>query len=247
MVGPFGICHDAVRGLRGAKGGHRSLEATLAAHACAHGHARGMLSPCTRHPNDKRGFRQRDAAGTRVEGCSERADVRGLKALLAALGVELDLLVLFEVAVSGAGDRAEVREHVRRAVVGRDEAEALVGVEPFDGASGHDVIPSLSGTTAVIRESVPAAPARSFIVSGEHGLDGESTLRLGAQMRLEDGARDGERRRERDTLTGRTVDDALGLGQSDVSDEIAVLRRCVHVVRGFVPADRIVRERGRSG
>ena len=55
------------------------------------------------------------------------------------LGVELDLLRFLQAAVAAAGDRAEVREHVGGTVIGSDETESLLGVEPFDGAGGHIV------------------------------------------------------------------------------------------------------------
>ncbi len=55
----------------------------------------------------------------------DRLDVAGLRALLALGHVELDLLVLVEIPVADAGDRAEVHEDVRATVVLGDEAEAL--------------------------------------------------------------------------------------------------------------------------
>ena len=50
-------------------------------------------------------------------GGSDLADTPGLRALLALLDLELDLLALFEAAVPAAIDRAEVREDVGSAVV----------------------------------------------------------------------------------------------------------------------------------
>src|SRR5690606_19765113 len=69
---------------------------------------------------------------------SEAADVGSLQALGALLDVELDLLVLGQVAVAVTRDRLEVRENVFAAVVGSDEAEALVGVKPLNSSSCHD-------------------------------------------------------------------------------------------------------------
>src|SRR4029450_8394649 len=68
----------------------------------------------------------------------ERSHVDGLEALLALGDVELDSFALVQRAtvLDGAG----VHEHVV-AGVGLDEAVALVGVEPLDGANGHPACP----------------------------------------------------------------------------------------------------------
>src|SRR5918998_2910776 len=70
---------------------------------------------------------------------SERANVLRLRTLGALGEVELDLLVLVERLVAAGLDRGEVDEHVLAATILRDEAEALVGVEPLDGALSHDL------------------------------------------------------------------------------------------------------------
>src|SRR5215510_4567844 len=64
------------------------------------------------------------------------SDVFRLGSLLALGDVEFDLLPFLEAAVAAAGDRAEVHEHVR-AALDRDEAVALVAVEPLHGALRH--------------------------------------------------------------------------------------------------------------
>src|SRR5688572_1884239 len=64
------------------------------------------------------------------------ADVLGLRALRAVGDLKLDLVVLLQVPVAGAGDRAEVDEDVGTGFL-RDEPEALVAVEPLDGAGSH--------------------------------------------------------------------------------------------------------------
>src|SRR5207249_6036488 len=63
-------------------------------------------------------------------------DVFRLGSLLALGDVELDLLSFLQAAVAAAGDRAEVHEHVR-AALDRDEAVALVAVEPLHSALRH--------------------------------------------------------------------------------------------------------------
>src|SRR5699024_3823818 len=80
---------------------------------------------------------------------SDAADVRGLQPLGALLDVVLHTLILDQVAAAGALARAEVSEHVGRAVLGGDEAVALVGVEPGDDASSHGGIPSLSQASSL--------------------------------------------------------------------------------------------------
>src|SRR5581483_6481330 len=73
----------------------------------------------------------------RVFARSDRTDVRRLGALLPLRDVVLHPLVLLEVAVALAGDRAEVHEHVGAAVLRSDEAEALLAAEPLHGSSCH--------------------------------------------------------------------------------------------------------------
>src|SRR4051794_10743673 len=69
---------------------------------------------------------------------SDRADVARLQALLAGRDRVLHLLAVGEGLEPVAGDGAVVDEHVRGAVLGRDEAEALCLVEPLDGALSHE-------------------------------------------------------------------------------------------------------------
>ena len=62
---------------------------------------------------------------------SDRADVLRLRSFLSLGRFEFDLLVLIQRSVTGARDRGEVHEHIRRPVIGGDETKALVGVEPL--------------------------------------------------------------------------------------------------------------------
>src|SRR5262249_22321626 len=68
---------------------------------------------------------------------SDRADVLRLRALRALGDVELDLLVLVEGLVALGLDGRVVHEDVVAAVLLRDEAETLLGVEPLHGALSH--------------------------------------------------------------------------------------------------------------
>src|SRR5215469_98941 len=71
-----------------------------------------------------------------ADGRSDGADRRCLRAAVAVLDVEFDPLPLFEAAVAIHLDSGEVHEHIP-ATVDRDEAVALVRVEPLDGALSH--------------------------------------------------------------------------------------------------------------
>src|SRR5215211_2740106 len=59
------------------------------------------------------------------------------RALGAGLGLVLDLRALFERTVAVPLNRAEMDEHVVRAIVGCDEPIALVVAEPLDGSGRH--------------------------------------------------------------------------------------------------------------
>src|SRR5262245_2861271 len=89
-------------------------------------------SPGSQKPRPRRGVR-----GSRAIAGSDGADSLGLRPLLALGNVELDPLVLFQAAVAAHLDRGEVHENVSTAAVYRDEAEALLGVEPLHGSLRH--------------------------------------------------------------------------------------------------------------
>src|SRR3712207_4827670 len=69
--------------------------------------------------------------------CLERRDADGLGALVPGLRLELHARALCERTEAVALDRAVMDEEVLAALVGRDEPEALVVVEPLDGSGGH--------------------------------------------------------------------------------------------------------------
>src|ERR1700734_358744 len=68
---------------------------------------------------------------------SDRADFLGLRALLPASGGVGHPLVVLQAAEAVSLDGGVMDEHVGGSVVGGDEAVALVGVEPLDGAFSH--------------------------------------------------------------------------------------------------------------
>src|SRR5262245_21118486 len=90
-----------------------------------------------RSPSTSMAAARRAAAIDRGWWLPDDADVAGLGALLSLRDVELALLILVEVPVPCARDRAEVHEDVWAPVVRGDEAEALLAVEPLHGSCSH--------------------------------------------------------------------------------------------------------------
>ena len=74
---------------------------------------------------------------------SEGAHAAGLLALGALADLELHALSLVEAAEASSVDLGVVHEEVFVAAVLRDEAEALVRVEPFHGALCHAMSPQV--------------------------------------------------------------------------------------------------------
>ena len=77
-------------------------------------------------------------------GGLELLDVRSLGAFLTLRDFEADALILVQRAEAAALDGGVVDEEVSAALVGGDETEALLSVEPLDGALSHDCIPAES-------------------------------------------------------------------------------------------------------
>ena len=82
-----------------------------------------------------------------------QAHIDGLEPFGSFLEIELNRLTLFERAESVHLDGGVVHEDISPTIRLRDEAEALLGVEPLDCSGSHGGIP-LSSTRAVL-----AAPA----------------------------------------------------------------------------------------
>src|SRR6188472_1641099 len=77
---------------------------------------------------------------------SDRADVLRLGALGTLGDVELNLLVLVQGLVALGLNRRVVHENVVAAVLLRNEAETLLGVEPLHGALSHVLGTPVIGT-----------------------------------------------------------------------------------------------------
>src|SRR5580693_5014117 len=97
------------------------------------------------------------------ELCSRSPDCLRLRAAIALRDLELDPLPFFKGAVAIHLDGGEVHKHVP-ATVDRDEAVALVRVEPLDGALSHSQqLPNsarTSGPALPLRDPSIAARAR---------------------------------------------------------------------------------------
>src|SRR3954470_14516843 len=78
----------------------------------------------------------------------ELDDVRGCGALRTLLCVVAHLRALGQRLEAAALDRAVMHEQVLALVIGRDEPEALVVVEPLDGSRCHVFFPSWGSCAA---------------------------------------------------------------------------------------------------
>src|ERR1700690_1033132 len=86
--------------------------------------------------------------------------------LLAALGHDFisEALAFVERAHAGAFDRADVDEHVLRAVARRDESETLLRIEELDCTCGHGgLLASVAAWDAHKRSSLRALRHPSFL------------------------------------------------------------------------------------
>src|SRR5690242_14398480 len=79
-----------------------------------------------------------------LPGSGDDANLLGLRALLALRDLEFHALAVFERLVAVHLDRGEVDEHVLPPV-DRDEAGALLAVEPLHGALCHGALPRFDG------------------------------------------------------------------------------------------------------
>src|SRR6476659_7098032 len=82
---------------------------------------------------------------------SEGGDGGGLGAFVSLGDGVADFLVFLQRAVPTGLDLRVVNEDIGAAAVGGDEAEALLGVEPFDGALCHDCSPAQQAVGDALR------------------------------------------------------------------------------------------------
>src|SRR5438046_818251 len=91
-------------------------------------------------------------AGSREPAPSEEGDVFGLKSFLAVDHLDPDPLARIEGVDAAAAQRGDVNEHVLAAAVGRNEAVALIGLEPL-----HRAFHGLGGPGATAVEAAACA------------------------------------------------------------------------------------------
>jgi len=76
----------------------------------------------------------------------------GLAAALVLRDLVAHLLAFAKIAQAGALDRADMNENVRAAaIIGLDEAEAFLTIEPFHGAGSHVISPNIVQKLARMR------------------------------------------------------------------------------------------------
>src|SRR5437899_8960899 len=97
-------------------------------------------------------------------GSGDDPDVLRLRAFLTLRDLELDTLSVFQRLVAVHLDRREVDEDVLPPV-DRDEAVALLAVEPLDGALCHGALPHFDG-------AVLLTPGAAVAASGPSGVPG---------------------------------------------------------------------------
>src|SRR3954465_14230413 len=118
----------------------------------------GLERPHRRSPPN--GRRPAGAGRPVCSGAGERlqrGDVDGLGALVPGLGVVADARALGEGLEALGVDARVVDEQVLARVIRRDEAEALVVVEPLDGSGGHVWGPSWAVGAAIAEGAQKAA------------------------------------------------------------------------------------------
>ena len=87
---------------------------------------------------------------------------RGL-AVVALLQLERDFLVLAQRAEASGLDCGDVHEHVLRAIIGLDEAEALGAVEKLYGAGGRHLSPPVMAWPRAIVLAAPEGEASQIV------------------------------------------------------------------------------------
>src|SRR6185369_8333514 len=93
----------------------------------------GPTQRTTQGTDPQRGEERCPVGVLRASKSGDESDLLSLRALLALRDLELDALSVFQRLVAVHLDRGEVDENVLSAV-DRDEAIALLAVEPLDGA-----------------------------------------------------------------------------------------------------------------
>src|SRR3954447_7557154 len=125
--------------------------------------------PASRSRRARKARGPRRASAPAPEGSAER-DRGDLAALLALDRLDDHPLAFLKVGKAGAHQRRAVDEHVLAAVLDGDEAEALGGIVPFDGAG------LLLGGRAAEAGTAAAARARTAIAVAEAAAAGRTPI-----------------------------------------------------------------------
>ena len=91
----------------------------------------------------------------------QRLDADGFQTLLALLDLHTDALVFSQRTDARTLDGGDVDENVLAAIVGSDEAEALGGVEPLDGA--FDLFGGAAADATVVAAAITAAAVATVL------------------------------------------------------------------------------------
>src|SRR3569833_1108376 len=125
----------------------------------------------------KRADARKRKGGLAAAPCvSDGLQVAGLGAARIRLDVELDLLAFVQAAHAGRFDGGDMDEHVLAAVIGRDEAKTLGGIEELDGSDSHEIFLFSHRMTAV--RNAPRCGNKN------RGLKDVFSVRSGARRRV---------------------------------------------------------------
>src|SRR4051812_4380612 len=153
--------------------------------------------PASRSRRARKARVPRRASAPAPEGSAER-DRGDLAALLALDRLDDHPLAFLKVGQAGAHQRRAVDEHVLAAVLDGDEAEALGGIVPFDGAG------LLLGGRAAEAGTAAAARAGAAVAVAEAAAAGRTPIAEAAAATTEPAAAAAEARSRR--LRRRGVD-----------------------------------------
>jgi len=105
---------------------------------------------------------------------------RGLAGAAVLLDLVAHLLALLQIAQAGALDGADVNENVRSAIIGLDEAKALLTVEPFHSSVSHVTL------QAKLEEGPIRGPDRSMFGRSRQRLRFQSKSKSSGRKSMRD-------------------------------------------------------------
>ena len=105
---------------------------------------------------------------------------RGLSGAAVLLDLVAYLLTLLQIAQAGALDGADVNENIRSAIIGLDEAKALLTVEPFHSSVSHVIL------QAKLEEGPIRGPDRSMFGRSRQRLRFQSKSKSSGRKSMRD-------------------------------------------------------------